>query len=314
MIFRKVFSAILAICIFLTLSLTAFADTTDMEITSYAEDKAGVLSAETEEYICSVNEELEEATGGQIVVVTVDFLGGKNISDYALQLFNNGGIGDAEKNNGLLLLLAIGEDNYYALQGKGTEKFLPSGELKVLLNDYLEDDFAVGDYDNGVRKVFDAFVAVYEKEYDITLDSHSWYHEQQQLIPDDEYEYVQPISPNSSDDSRYITILIIILILFLLRRSSLRRRYGYGYVFSPWVFLFGAPVGYRPTRRSIFYRGPNDGPPTGGFGGWGSGSSGGGYSGGGYSHSSGGFSHGGSSHGGGFSHGGGISRGGGAGR
>ena len=69
-------------------------------------DYAGVLSDATEDYIMTQNETLTAATGGAIVVVTVDFLDGMEIDDYAYEIFNDWGIGDADADNGLLLLLA----------------------------------------------------------------------------------------------------------------------------------------------------------------------------------------------------------------
>ena len=61
------------------------------------------------------------------------------------------------KLDGLLLLLAIGEENYWVMQGKGLEGVLSSGMLGDYLYEYLEPDFAIGDYDAGVYKVFNAF-------------------------------------------------------------------------------------------------------------------------------------------------------------
>ncbi len=122
----------------------------------YAADLADVLSSETLEHINEVNRQLSSSCGAEIMVVTVDFLDGAEIEDYAYTLFNDWAIGSAEKNNGILLLLAIGEDNYYAMQGKGLEDSFDSGLLGDYLYEYLEEDFAAGNYDAGVIKVFDA--------------------------------------------------------------------------------------------------------------------------------------------------------------
>ena len=128
----------------------------------YAADFADVLEQQTEDYIIEQNGMLENACGAQIVVVTTDFLDGMDIEDYAYKLFNAWKIGDAQKGNGVLLLLAIGEDNYWCVQGKGLEDALPSADIGDILWENLEDDFAAGDYDSGVQKTFDAlFDTVY---------------------------------------------------------------------------------------------------------------------------------------------------------
>ena len=132
----------------------------------YAADFADVLEQQTEDYIIEQNGMLENACGAQIVVVTTDFLDGMDIEDYAYKLFNAWKIGDAQKGNGVLLLLAIGEDNYWCVQGKGLEDALPSADIGDILWDNLEDDFAAGDYDSGVQKTFDALFDTVYNYYD----------------------------------------------------------------------------------------------------------------------------------------------------
>ena len=121
----------------------------------YVADYADVITADTEQYIIEKNADLEQLCGGQIVVAAVDFLDGMDIEDYAYKLFSDWEIGDADKKNGILLLLAIGEENYWCMQGKGLENSLTSGDIDDILWNYLEEDFAAGDYDAGVRSVFD---------------------------------------------------------------------------------------------------------------------------------------------------------------
>lgn len=121
----------------------------------YVADYADVITADTEQYIIEKNADLEQLCGGQIVVAAVDFLDGMDIEDYAYKLFSDWEIGDADKKNGVLLLLAIGEENYWCMQGRGLENKLTSGDIDDILWNYLEEDFAAGDYDAGVRSVFD---------------------------------------------------------------------------------------------------------------------------------------------------------------
>ncbi len=166
---KKIISVLLA-CLF-ALSLPAFACGIEVPKPTelfYVADYADVLSEETETEIVSKNDVLYQQTGAQIVVVTVDFLDGNDIGDYAYRLFNDWEIGSEEKNNGLLLLLAIGEENYYALQGKGLEDRISSGDLDQILYDYLEEDFAAEDYDAGVQKVFSVFYDEISSYYEMS--------------------------------------------------------------------------------------------------------------------------------------------------
>ncbi len=135
----------------------------------YVADYANVLSDETENYIVTKNDELNELTGGQIVVVTIEFLGGQDIEEYAYTLMNEWKIGSAEYNNGLLLLLVTGEMNYWAMAGSGIQVSLTSSLLGDYLSQYLEPEFTNGNYDTGVMNVFDAFLGWYDRFYAVNV-------------------------------------------------------------------------------------------------------------------------------------------------
>jgi len=310
-----VVSILLLTCSVFTLAVV---DPTD---SFYVADYANVLDQNTEAYIVAQNDILYADTGAQICVVTVDFTGSDDIDDYAYKLFNDWGIGSAEKNNGLLLLLSVGADDYYALQGSGLENYLSSGDLGDILYTSLEPDFAGKNYDAGVRKTFDALYKRISSIYGIPSGQSST------TSPPYQNEYYYYDSPEQYEhfDASFsifgmlsgiirIFIILVVLIIFIsaVAGSSTRRVYR----------------GFSPFYRTYYHRPPMHfhyhtmhRPPFGGprppFGGSGNGFSPrpGNFS----SHSSnGGFSSRGgagrSGFSGGRSGGGGSSRGGGAGR
>lgn len=174
----------------------------------YVADEADVISSDTEKYIIEKNAELEQLCGGQIVVATVDFLDGMDIEDYAYKLFKDWKIGDEDRDNGILLLLAIGEENYWCMQGKGLEGALTSGDIDDILWNYLEDDFASGDYDSGVRSVFDA---LYDSVADI-YGTGGEYDGSGSGSSDYDYGYVSA----ASDFARIIKMALIVFLVVLL--------------------------------------------------------------------------------------------------
>ncbi len=133
-----------------------------------AEDRAGVLTSATIERIEREGAVLRDLTGVEPLVVTVDFLGGKAIADYARDVFDARQPG-AEHNNGLLLLLCTGEEDYYLLTGKGLEGALPSDMLLSILDQCMEADFEAGDYDAAVAKTFDRLRAQIEQGYGVSV-------------------------------------------------------------------------------------------------------------------------------------------------
>ena len=185
----------------------------------YVADYADVITADTEQYIIEKNADLEQLCGGQIVVAAVDFLDGMDIEDYAYKLFSDWEIGDADKKNGVLLLLAIGEENYWCMQGRGLENKLTSGDIDDILWDYLEEDFAAGDYDAGVRSVFDA---LYDRIADIygmsgqgTGSSGANGNESGYTAAADSFKKILKI---------VLIITLIIVVLFIISASSNGKR------------------------------------------------------------------------------------------
>lgn len=278
----------------------------------YVADLAGVLESDTVERIVSKNQTLTDSTGAAIVVVTVDFLNGMDIGDYAADLFNDWGIGDAKANNGLLILLAIGEEDYYFLQGTGLQSALSASTLGEYADAYLEDDFAAGNYDAGVGKVFDAFYAWFEDYYAGQTGN--------QTGP---AGTVYPDRPQAERGGSgvagaavviglLVALVILVLALETARRSIYSRRafYSPGVVYRP--FFIGRPRPPRPYRPPRPPRPPRSSGgglgPTGFYdGGHRSGFGGGSSRGGGFHRSSGGGHRSSGSFGGGFRSGGGRS-------
>lgn len=228
----------------------------DAPAQGYVGDYANVLTDETEQYIIEQNAKLDQATGAQLVVVTVDFLDGMTAEDYAYQIFNQWGIGDQEKNNGLLLLLAIGEEDYWAMQGKGLEGILSSGTLGDYLYEYLEPDFAAGNYDAGVRKVFDAFLGWYGEYYQLDGQGLPTATGSNQAVANGPGQRQQ-------GDGGWLWIVLLFLVIVMLismnnRRKDRRRKNDH------WRGGGGSGYGYdktvipRAPRRGIYIppRGP----------------------------------------------------------
>jgi uncharacterized protein len=124
----------------------------------YVNDFANVIDEKAENYMVNYGIRLHQDSGAQVVLVTVDSTNGVSMEEYATSLFNSWGVGSADKNNGLLLLLSIKDDDYWAVQGKGIEDTLPNSKIKEILSQYLEPDFAAKTYSNGARKTYGAFI------------------------------------------------------------------------------------------------------------------------------------------------------------
>lgn len=270
----------------------------------YVNDYAGVIEEDTEAKIVEYGSRLDAETGAQVVLVTVDFVGDMDISDYAADLFNEWGIGDADKDNGLLIVMSIGDDDYWAVQGRGLETLLTSGTISDLLYYELEPHFAARDYDAGAESIYGAFIKQLGGVWGDSAGGESSGVAVPTAPPGGTVTAPIDEQPGSEEGGSgvnwFVVIVIILILIFIFSRPGGGRRGGTRY---------GGPVvrgPMYPPRR--YYRPPPVMPPPpppppkrp---------SSGGGWFGGGSSSGSGGSSGGGL-----FGGGGGSTRGGGAGR
>lgn len=273
----------------------------------YVADEADVLSSETEQYIIDKNQSLFENTGGEIVVVSVDFMDGMDAADYAMAVAESwGGIGDESLNNGFLLVYAVGENKVWAMAGSGIEDALPASKIEGWLEADFYGGYDAGEYDSATRAFFDDVYGWYESYYGTSAGSVVPSEPGRDFVyyPEPENDYVFAVVGQMG---LFLLILLVVVVVCAAdgwRYRRYRRRYLLPgmppppYVYRP--FIFGRPRPPRPPRGP---RPPMGGGfrPGGGFRGGGAGRSGGGFS------RGGGFRSGGSFRGGGF-------RGGGAGR
>lgn len=246
---------------------------------AYVYDEAGVLSDSTEQYINLETAALDEACGGQIAVVAVEFTGAYSTADYAYELFNAWGIGDRNENNGLLLLLVTGAEDYYIMPGSGVTDIFSGGTLQTLMDDYLEADFAAGNYDAGVRKTFDRILEIYGEKYDLTPTSasdagYSGYADAEDSLFSRFFRVIGKI---------LIVAILIVLVIVLIRFFAGGPRGGGGGGYGGGGgggFWNGLLLGSLLNRRRYTYRPPpphfggprpprppHVGRPGGGFGG-----------------------------------------------
>lgn len=133
----------------------------------FVDDRAQVISDETEEYIRSRADALSRLTGAQIVIATVRSTDGEAIDRFAERYFTNNEIGDASKDNGVLLLMATDDGDYWLTKGGGLEGGLPVSALRTMLDSILEPSFAVGEYDIGAKAMFDTLYGKLCALYDV---------------------------------------------------------------------------------------------------------------------------------------------------
>ncbi len=141
--------------------------------TSPVNDYAGILSSDTIAYVTEVSAALQSTCGAEIGVYTTEYIGNSTMEGYAYSVLNEWGLGSSDKDNGVLLLLAPGEDDYYITRGTGLESALSISTLSTILDDKLEPNWVTGDYDTGVHDTVAALADRLCSIYGVTLDTSS---------------------------------------------------------------------------------------------------------------------------------------------
>src|SRR3984893_2656165 len=113
-------------------------------------DQAGGMSADSRSTIEAKLKDLEDKSGIQLVVATVKSLQGSDIETYANQLFRTWKLGQAQKNNGVLLLVAPAEHKVRIEVGYGLEATLTDALSSVIISSALFPRFKATDYSGAI--------------------------------------------------------------------------------------------------------------------------------------------------------------------
>ena len=135
----------------------------------YVNDYAGIIDEASARQIINLGYELEQKTGAQAIVVTVTDLESVPIETYANNLFRSWGIGQGNKDNGLLILLAFNEHSWRVEVGRGLEGAIPDALSNQVMLELAKPEFIQGNYGTGLAKAYSQFSDIIATEYDTTL-------------------------------------------------------------------------------------------------------------------------------------------------
>ena len=240
-------------------------------------DQADLLRPEQELDLNSKLAALETQTGRQFVVATVNSLEGRNIEDYGYRLGRTWAIGDKEKDDGVILLVAPKERKVRIETGYGARVFLTDAVSSVIIRENILPKFKAGDMGGGVVAGADAIIT------------------QLQLPPEEAQRRAAEAAASAKKrevDVNPIPVIFIVIIFFVIigsiaKRASGRRYRGRGGKRGGFDSGDLAVVLWGLNALSNASRGGGGSSWGGGGGGWGGG---GGFSGGGGSFGGGGAS------------------------
>lgn len=93
-----------------------------------------------------------DTTSTQIVIVTIESLEGEYEGTYAAHWAHEWGIGQSDKDNGLLILIAEKERKIWITTGYGLEEYLTDARTKEIIELIILPEFRNGDIYAGLNK------------------------------------------------------------------------------------------------------------------------------------------------------------------
>ena len=132
-------------------------------------DNASVLPATHEAAIASLARELRAKTGAEIAVLTVKSVAPLDEFSYGMRVLEAWKLGQAGKDNGLLLLVAIEERRIRFFTGYGLEGILPDGKTGAILDQYVMPHVRRGDFGTGVYNGLASVAAVIAADAGVEL-------------------------------------------------------------------------------------------------------------------------------------------------
>ena len=261
------FKKITLVFSFLLMGCLAFAQDFPPKSNTLVTDYTNTLSAEDKQRLEDKLVAFDDSSSTQIAVVIIKSVGDYDINEYGVGLGRKWGIGQAGKNNGILLLVAIGDRKMTIQTGYGVEGALPDIIAQQIRENDINPRFKAGDYYGGLDAGTDQIIKYTKGEYKNTNKKNKG-------------------GDGDGGPSGFIVIIIVVIIVILVSRKS--GGGGGGQVIgsrggaSPFWWMLAGSMMTSGNRGGGFggFSGGSGGGGGGGFGGFGGGSFGGGGSGG----------------------------------
>ncbi len=128
-------------------------------------DDAGILSPSTISYLEQSLRAFEDSTSNQIAILTVPTLEGETIDQFGIRVADAWKLGAKDRDNGIIVLVAIEERKMRIEVGQGLEGPLPDAVCNRIIRNEMAPAFRRQDYDGGVVATIDAIRKSIKGEY-----------------------------------------------------------------------------------------------------------------------------------------------------
>ncbi|MEX2370653.1 MAG: TPM domain-containing protein [Bacteroidales bacterium] len=173
----------------------------------WVNDYAGVFSAGEKNHLSDKLNRFQFNNSTQIFIVTIDDNQGYPVSMLATEIGEKWGVGQEDKDNGLVLLMDMEARDVFISTGYGLEEYIPDAIAKRIVENEVVPAFKRGDYFGGIDSATNVMISLLEGKF-----------------TPDEYR----AQTGSGDVGSAIGGILFMLIMFFAIFGSRRRSFGAG--------------------------------------------------------------------------------------
>lgn len=147
------------------LSFTGFAQDFPEKPNKLVNDYTGTLNPDQIGRLEQKLVAFDDSTSTQIAIAILKSVGDYDINEYALELGRKWGVGSKGKNNGIMIVVALGDRKISIQTGYGLEGALPDLYARRIIDNDIKPYFKAGDYFKGLDSGTDAIISYTKGEY-----------------------------------------------------------------------------------------------------------------------------------------------------
>lgn len=148
---------ILVFLVLLLFSLSVYSAIDVPSYTGYVNDKTGTLSASQIADLDNLAKAIDKNSTVEVAVLVVKSIGDVPLEEYSITVANSWGVGKADKDNGVLILVVMDERKIRIETGSFTEVYVTDLYASRIINEIMKPNFRNNDYYTGIK---DSMIAI----------------------------------------------------------------------------------------------------------------------------------------------------------
>jgi uncharacterized protein len=218
---------------------------------SLVSDPHRILSNDGRDTLNRIMKMVEDSTTAQMVVVCLNSIGDNDPHMYATDLFNHWGVGSAETNNGLLIMVVLDIRKASIITGRGMESYITDLETAEVRDNEMIPFFKQEDYTTGVIRGVQVFAEMIfgvppeylkaaNQNYDATNNNETIYIDDFE-VPSTPF-YKRPVFSLYMKITVVLSVIWLMLLLYSLFIKDLHKRYHIFKIFTLLIFPVLFPI------------------------------------------------------------------------